>query len=462
MRFEPKIYQAHDIEHVIDNPACGLFLDMGLGKTVITLTAFNQLKFDYLEVEKLLVIAPKLTAENTWANEAAKWDHLKHLKFSHVLGSESKRKAALRTKADVYVINRENTAWLVAYYGGAFPFPMVAIDESSSFKNPKSARFKALRQVRPKINRVVLLTGTPRPNGLMDIWSQIYLLDQGERLGKTITSYRERYFVAVRNTNYTEYFERTEPDELIGSDYYEKKIYEKIGDICISMKKEDWLDLPERIDRIINVSLPAEVKSRYDEFEKKQILALENTAEISAVNAAGLTNKLLQFSNGAVYDDEKNWHEVHKEKLEALEEIIEVANGKPVLVFYSYKHDKERILKYLSAYKPKALESGDNNTLAEWNERKIKVLVAYPTYGLNMQAGGNIIVWFGLHWNLELYQQGNARLDRQGQTESVIVHHLVIKGTMDEDVMLALENKANGQEAMMQAVKARVGKYISL
>jgi SNF2 family DNA or RNA helicase len=455
-------YQLHCVDHIINNCFSALFIEMGLGKTVSTLTAIDILMNHLFEVTKVLVIAPKRVAEDTWSREVEKWDHLSHLTISKVLGTERQRKEALKAKADIYIINRENVVWLVAHYGGAFPFDFVAVDELSSFKSAKAARFKALRTIRPKIKRLVGLTGTPAPNGLLDLWPQMYLLDMGERLGKTLTSYREKYFKPGKKNGYIVYeYDLKKEDDLLGADYYQKEIYEKISDICISMKAEDWLSLPERINRTVEVRLPAAIYQQYEEFERKQVLALADMEEISAVNAAALTNKLLQFANGAVYGSDGAWYEVHKEKLEALEEIIENANGHPVLVAYSYRHDQERIKKYLKAYKPQDLK--DSDTIEKWNKRQIPLMLAHPAsagHGLNLQSGGNTIVWFGQTWSLELYQQFNARLDRQGQTESVIVHHLVTKGTMDEDVLKSLDTKAGGQEALMQAVKARIRKYI--
>lgn len=453
MIYKPWPYQDFATQHVIENPFSGLFLDMGLGKTVSTLTAVDYLMFDEMDISKVLVIAPKRVAEDTWTSETAKWDHLKHLKISVVLGTERQRKEALKAKADIYVINRENVAWLVGVYQSAWPFDMVVIDELSSFKSAKSIRFKSLRMVRPLIKRVVGLTGTPAPNGLIDLWPQLYLLDKGERLGKTITKYREEYFTPGRRNGQVVFNYNLKTES-------EKRIYDKIGDICISMKAKDYLSLPERITRDVEIHLPAPLKAKYDEFERDQILALEDLDEISAVNAAALTNKLLQFANGAIYDANKDWHEVHKAKLDALDEIVEAANGQPVLVFYSYKHDLARIQQRLKAYKPRKLDSREDIT--EWNEGKIQLLLAHPAsagHGLNLQAGGNIIVWFGLTWSLELYQQANARLDRQGQTKPVIVHRLIVAGTMDEDVSKAIERKTAGQDALMDAVKARIAKH---
>ena len=449
-------YQRFSIQHIIDNKSCALFLDMGLGKTISTLTAINQLMYEELEINKVLVIAPKRVAESTWVDEAAKWEHVKHLKISVVLGSERQRKEALKAKADIYIINRENVAWLVGLYQSAFPFDTVIIDELSSFKSPKAIRFKTLRMVRPLVKRVVGLTGTPAPNGLIDLWPQMYLLDQGERLGKSITKFREIYFTPGRRNGHVVFDYKLKQDS-------EQAIYDKIGDICISMKAKDYLTLPERINRTVEIRLPPEVQARYEAFEREQILALEDLDEISAVNAAALTNKLLQFANGAIYDAEKNWHEVHQEKLSALEEIVEAANGQPVLILYSYKHDFERISKKLKAYKPRKLEGKQD--IQDWNNKKVSILLAHPAsggHGLNLQAGGNTIIWFGLNWALELYQQANARLDRQGQTKPVIIHHLVVKDTMDEDVIISLDRKRTGQEALLNAVKARISKYRKL
>lgn len=449
-------YQRYSVDYVIKHPFCALLLACGLGKTVSTLTAINRLMYEELEVNKVLVIAPKRVAEDTWVKEAAKWEHLKHLRISRVLGTERQRKEALKAKADIYVINRENVCWLTAYYGGALPFDMLVIDELSSFKSPKAQRFKALRLIRPQISRVVGLTGTPAPNGLADLWSQIYLLDQGERLGKTVTSYRTKYFRPGRSNGQVVF----DYKPLEGS---EESIYQQISDICVSMKAEDYLELPPRIDITTEVTLPVSAQSRYEEFEKTEILKLaeEEGNNISAVNAAALSNKLLQFSNGAIYDGERQVHEIHDAKLEALEEITEAANGEPVLVFYSFRHDIGRIKRKLAAFKPRELM--DSEDIEKWNRGQIKVLLAHPAsagHGLNLQKGGNIVVWFGLTWSLELYQQANARLHRQGQTKPVKVYHLLSRGTMDEDVIKALSGKADKQEALMQAVKARIKKYV--
>lgn len=453
MKYKPWPYQDYATKHIIENPGSGLFMDMGLGKTVATLTAINKLMYEDLEVDKVLVIAPKRVAEDTWTTETLKWDHLRHLRLSIVLGSEKQRKEALKQKADIYVINRENVAWLVGLYQNAFPFDMVVIDELSSFKSAKAIRFKSLRMVRPLVKRVVGLTGTPAPNSLIDLWPQLYLLDMGERLGKNITRYRETYFRPNRRNGHVVFDYKL----LEGS---QKAIYNKISDICISMKAKDYLQLPERITKDVHIYLSERDKSKYDEFERDQILAIEDADEISAVNAAALTNKLLQFANGAVYDVNKDWHSVHPAKLEALEETVEAATGQPVLIFYSYKHDLERIKKKLKAYKPRTLDNRDD--IQAWNRGEIQVLLAHPAsagHGLNLQAGGNIIIWFGNTWSLELYQQANARLDRQGQTKPVVVYRFITVGTMDEDVIKAIERKTSGQDALMEAVKARIKKY---
>lgn len=447
-------YQRHAVRHIIEHPYCGLLMEMGLGKSVSTLTAIKQLMDDYLEVGKVLVIAPKRVAESTWSDEIDKWEHLEGLRVSKILGTEKQRTAALKADADIYLINRENVVWLVAKLQGYWPFDMLVIDELSSFKSAKSARFKALRLVRPKISRVVGLTGTPAPNGLIDLWSQIYLLDLGERLGKTITGYRTKYFHPGRSNGQVVF------DYKLNNGS-EDAIYKQIGDICISMKAEDYLQLPDRIDRTVEIHFTDKVMEKYLEFEKQQVLAMEDVeGDISAVNAAALSNKLLQYANGAIYDSERNVHEIHPEKLDALEEIVEAANGQPVLVFFSFRHDVTRIMATLRKYHPK--EIGGPEDIAAWNAGKISVLMAHPAgagHGLNLQVGGHIIVWFGLPWSSELYLQANARLYRQGQGKPVIIHHLIAKGTMDEDVVKALTDKVNKQDALMQAVKVRIEKY---
>ena len=452
MKFIPHDYQKIAIEKIINLPAVGLFLEMGLGKTVSALTAIQELLYDRFEVSKVLVIAPLRVAQSTWPGEIEKWDHLQGLRLAKVLGSEKQRIEALHQPADIWIINRENTEWLVDYYGRKWPFDMVVIDELSSFKNPRSKRFRALRKVRPLIKRIVGLTGTPAPNGLIDLWSQIYLLDQGERLGKTLTSYRNRYFDPGRRNQNIIF-------EWIPKPFAEERIYEKISDICVSMKAEDWLQLPERINNVLEIELPEKAKWQYKQLEKDLILPLLES-DVTAANAAVLTNKLLQMANGAIYDEFGEAKEIHDAKLEALEEVVEAANGKPVMVVYAYKHDLDRIRKRLKKYNPRTLDSDQD--VQDWNVGKIQVLLLHPAsggHGLNLQAGGNIIVWFGLTWGLEYYQQTIARLHRQGQTERVIVHHIIAKGTMDEEVLKALTDKTATQNDLMEAVKAKIEQY---
>lgn len=450
--FKPYPYQQYAIDRCIHDPILGLFLDMGMGKTVVTLTALDQLLYDYYDVSTVLVIAPLRVVEDTWTKEAAKWEHTKHLKVSRVLGSEKERLAALRAPADIYAINRENVVWLVEHYGRDWPFDMVVIDELSSFKSNQAKRFKALKKVRPLIKRIIGLTGTPSPNSLLDLWPQLYLLDRGERLGKTITGYRERYFTAGDGNGMVVYNYELKPGA-------EEAIHTAVSDICVSMTAKDYLDLPPRLDNIVRIKLSQPEMKLYKKLEKEKILEFQDGV-VTAGSAAVLSNKLLQLANGAIYNEDHNVEVIHAAKLKALEDIIEAAQGKPVLVFYSYKHDLDRIQHTLRAYKPVKLETSED--IDNWSLGKIQVLLAHPAsagHGLNLQAGGNIIVWFGHTWSLELYQQANARLHRQGQTETVVIHHLVTEGTMDEAVMKALENKAVGQEALIEAVKARLEEY---
>ncbi|MDP4176141.1 MAG: DEAD/DEAH box helicase [Bacteroidota bacterium] len=448
MQFKPHEYQQYAITHIFENTAAGLFLDMGLGKTVTTLTAIDELLF-LGEVNRVLVIAPLRVAEDTWSTEVAKWDHLNHLRISKVLGNPKQRIRAMNTGADIYVTNRENVEWLVKQYFNDWPFDMVVIDELSSFKSSKAIRFRELKKVRPYFKRIVGLTGTPAPNSLIDLWPQIYLLDGGKRLGKTITGYKDQYFSPGRKNGYVVFDWKLKEGA-------EEAIHNKIADICISMKAKDYLNLPERIDNHIEINLPESALNKYKQLEKDLVIELGEDG-ITAANAAVLTNKLLQMSNGAIYSENHEVVEVHEEKLKSLLDIIDAANGKPVLVFYTYKHDYSRIMKYLKDYKPRGLE--DSKDIDEWNKGNIQVLLVHPAsagHGLNLQYGGNIIVWFGLTWSLELYQQANARLHRQGQKEMVIIHHLISKGTVDEDVMKALENKEVNQNMLLEAVKARI------
>jgi len=406
---------------------------------------------NYFEVYKVLVIAPLRVAKMTWSSEIQKWDHLEHLKIAKVLGSEKQRLEALNTEADIYIINRENTEWIVNLYGKSWPFDMVVIDELSSFKSSKARRFKSLRKVRPLIKRIVGLTGTPAPNGLIDLWPQLYLLDRGERLGKTITGYRQTYFEpGKKNWQTGTVYEWKLKQEA------EKAIYEKISDICISMKAEDYIEVPEFVEIPVEIELDQKSLMKYKKMERDLLLPLSDTEDIEAVTAAVLSNKLLQMANGAVYDENKQVHVIHDEKIKVLEELIEAANGKPVIVYYNYKHDLERIKEYFKD--TRTLE--DEQDIQDWNSGKIPILLLHPAsagHGLNLQAGGNTIIWFGLNWSLELYQQANARLHRQGQTSKVTAYLLVVKETIDEDVVKALTSKATGQEALLAALKARIG-----
>lgn len=461
-------YQKACVEHIITHPYCGVFLDMGLGKTVSTLTAINYLMNDYCEINSVLVIAPKRVAESVWQEEAEKWEHLRHLRFSKIIGTQKQRiTAVMETKADIYIISRDNVAWLCALYGGGrLPFDMIVIDELSSFKSYKSVRFKALRGARPYLKRLVGLTGTPAPNGLIDLWPQIYLIDRGERLEKTISRYREKYFRPGQTNGHVVY-----SYNLLSES--EQLIHEKIEDICISMKADDYLEMPLRTDNYIELRMPKDLKKSYDDFEKNKVLSMFKPeqeyleaidkwveSEISAVNAAALSNKLLQFANGAIYDEDKNVLPIHNIKLEALKEIIEDASGQSVLVAWTYQFDRDRILEYLKKYEPRELKT--NKDIEDWNNGKVQVMLAHPAsagHGLNLQAGGNIIVWFGQTWSLELYQQFNARLYRQGQQKGVVINHLIMKGTHDEDVISALKAKNRKQNALMDSIKAKINKY---
>ncbi|MEK3992315.1 DEAD/DEAH box helicase [Robertmurraya sp. FSL R5-0851] len=452
MKYKPYNYQSYATQWIIDKKKSALFLEMGMGKSVSTLTAILELVYDYFDVAKVLVIAPLRVASTTWEEEVEKWDHLKDLRISKVLGSEKQRVAALYKKADIYIINRENVTWLVNWFDADWPFDMVVIDELSSFKSSKAQRFKSLKKVRPFIKRLVGLTGTPAPNGLIDLWPQIYLLDGGERLGKTVTGYREKYFLPDKRNQMMVYTWKLK-------DGAEDTIYEKLSDICVSMKAKDYLELPERMDNVIPVELPKKAKEQYDRLEKELILSIEE-ADVLAGSAAVLANKLLQVANGAVYDEDGDVKHIHDEKLKALDELMEAASGKPMLVFYGYQHDKDRLLKHLKKLKPRILQTDQD--IKDWNQGKVQVLLAHPAsagHGLNLQTGGNIIIWFGLTWSLELYQQANARLWRQGQKQSVVIHHIIAKDTIDERVMKALEDKDISQAALMEAVKARMNQY---
>ena len=447
MQYKPHTYQTRLKDFIIDHRYAFLTVDMGLGKTVTTLTAIQELIEDYLEAERVLVIAPKSVAENTWTGECAKWDHLAHLRVSVVMGDERHRIKALEAPADIYVINRDNVQWLTTYLGKDWDFDTVIIDESSSFKNPQARRFKALRKVRPRIRRMVLLTGTPSPNGHMDLWAQMWLIDMGERLGRTLGSFRTKYFKPGRSNGHVVYDWILQPGAG-------DKISAKMQDVTVSLKAEDWLEVPDLIETDVSIALsPTEAKA-YRDFERDQLMSLDGK-DIEALTAAALANKLLQFTGGAMYDTEHGWHTVGDAKLRALEDIIETANGEPVLVFYQYKHELERLQERFKPLQPVTF-SGEPEILKKWNEGSIRVLLCQPAsvqYGLNMQEGGHIIVWYTPTWNLEQYQQANARLHRQGQERPVLCYRLICDGTIDERVVKALSTKDNAQETLLSLIR---------
>lgn len=460
MEFKPHSYQAYCIRRVVEDPAIGLFLRPGLGKTVITLSAVNILKYFQWRVQKVLVVAPKKVAEATWSREAEKWDHLKHLKISVVMGTEKQRVKALAAVADVYVINRENVEWLVDPYRQAWPFDMVVLDESTSFKNPSSKRFRALKQVRRFIGKIVLLTGTPSSKGLIDLWAQVYLLDGGARLGPTLSAYRDRYFVPDRRS-------RTQIFSYKAKAGAEGAVLDAISDICISMKAEDYLQLPDYISHEVPVRLSDKAINDYRKFEHDLLLEIdENT--VSASSAAVLVGKLLQFCNGAVYGENGDVIALHDCKLDALMELLERLDGESALVFYGYQHDRERIIERIErhnkTHKEKIRLRVYKNAQDEddWNAGNVDVLLVHPAscaYGLNLQAGGRHVVWYGLNWSFELNDQGNCRLNRQGSPyDKVYIHYLVAQGCQDEDVMTVIRDRADTHEAVMKALKARIRK----
>lgn len=445
MKYNPHEYQGYATDFVLTHPVSGLILDMGLGKSVITLTALWDLLLDSFEIGRVLVIAPKRVAEDTWPKELAKWDHLHGLSYSLVLGSEKQRREALRQRAFLYIINRENVTWLVENY--RWDFDTIVIDELSSFKSAKAQRFKALKRVRPLVKRVIGLTGTPAPNSLIDLWPEIYLLDMGQRLGRFIGGYRDRFFIPDKRNR--EIIYSYKPRE--GA---EETIYRLISDICISMKASDHLRMPELISNRVEVRMDEKEKALYDKFRQDMVVKLPD-GELDAVNAAALSNKLIQMADGAVYGDDKKVLHIHDRKLDALEDIIEAANGKPLLVAYWYKHDRDRIRERFDTRDIDTREDID-----DWCAGKIPVALIHPAsagHGLNLQDGGSTIVWFGLTWSLEMYQQLNARLWRQGQKNAVVIQHIITAGTHDEDIMRALELKDTNQNALINAVKARIG-----
>lgn len=445
MRYVPHEYQVFATNFIIDHPSSAVFLECGLGKSVITLSAIWQLMFDYFSISRVLVIAPLRVARNTWPDEIGKWDHLSDLRCSVVIGTEAERKAALARKADIYLINRENVDWLITKSGYRFDFDMVVLDELSSFKSAKAKRFKSLMKVRPRIKRIVGLTGTP--GNLMDLWPEFRLLDQGQRLGRYIGAYRTRFFDPDKRNQQMIFSYKPKPGA-------EKDIYLLISDMTISMKSLDYLKMPDCVINEVKVSLSEDEREVYDEMRKEMVLDL-NGEEIDAVNAAALSGKLLQMANGAIYTEEKETIVIHDQKLEALEELIEEANGKPVLVAYWFKHDLERIKSRI-----KVREIKTDKDIRDWNDGKIPVGLVHPAsagHGLNLQAGGSTLIWFGLTWSLELYQQTNARLWRQGQKETVVIHHIIAKDTIDEDVIRSLKLKEKTQDGIIEAVKARIG-----
>lgn len=450
--YKPHNYQEYCINRIIADHAIGLFLDMGLGKTSITLMAIKRLKYEYFCVRKVLIIAPKKVAESTWSKEAAKWKQLKDLRFSFVLGTAAQRIKALQATADIYMINRENTQWLVEYFGHNWPFDMVVIDESSSFKNHQAKRFKALKLVRSKITRIVELTGTPNPRSLLDLWAQLFLLDSGKRLGRTITSYRDAYFTPDKRSRTTIFSYAPKP----GAD---EEIYHRISDICISMKAEDYLELPELIYEDIPVMLDTAAQKAYTRLERDTLLQVDDESIITAGTAAVLRQKLLQLCNGAVYDEDGNVVEVHDCKMEALLETVEQLNGQHAIICYNFKHDRERLQKALKATHLRVEVYEGKQQEEDWNAGNIDLLLVQPAscgYGLNLQEGGHHIIWFGLNDSLELYQQTNKRLHRQGQPYPVIVHHLLVQGGTDEDVIKALSGKADAQDCLLEALKVRI------
>ena len=447
MNFSPHDYQAYAIDYIKTHPIAAVLLDMGLGKTVISLTAIADLLFDSFEAHRVLVIAPLRVARDTWPTEIEKWEHLQHLTYSVVVGTPKERRAALMAGADITIINRENLQWLIEDSGFPFDYDMVVIDELSSFKNHQSKRFQALMKVRPKVKRIIGLTGTPSSNGLMDLWAEFKLLDMGQRLGRFISQYRNNYFLPDKRNGQIIYSYKPMP-------YAEDAIYRKISDVTISMKSTDHLKMPELISSKYEVRLSEEERIRYEELKSQLVLQLPE-GEVTAANAASLTGKLVQLANGAIYSDDGDTVEFHNRKLDALEDIIEAANGKPLLVAYWFKHDLERIKQRFDVREIKS-----SKDITDWNSGKIPVAVIHPAsagHGLNLQAGGSTLIWFGLTWSLELYQQTNARLWRQGQTAgTVVIQHIITKGTIDERILKALSRKELTQNSLIDAVKANL------
>ncbi len=446
MKYKPHEYQSYATEFILSHPISAVFLEMGLGKSVVTLSAIFDLCLDSFLVCKVLVIAPLRVARDTWPAEINKWDHLKGLSYSVAVGTEKERIDALKKQSTLYIINRENVDWLVHKSGIPFHFDMVVIDELSSFKSYGAKRFKSLLKVRPSVKRIVGLTGTPSSNGLMDLWAEFRILDLGQRLGRYISHYRNTYFKPDKRNAQIVFSYKPLPGA-------EEEIYKQISDITISMKSTDYLKMPEYVSNEVFVTLSEKEWKVYSDF-KEDMVANLGDEEIDAVNAAVLSGKLLQMANGAVYDSENKAHVIHDKKLDALEDLIEGANGKPVLVAYWYKHDLERIKE---RFPVRQIQSSKD--IEAWNDGKIPIAVIHPAsagHGLNLQSGGSTLIWFGLTWSLELYQQTNARLYRQGQRDTVIVHHIITKNTIDEDVLLALTKKEKTQDALIDAVKANL------
>lgn len=447
MRYVAHNYQNYAKDFILAHKVSALFLDCGLGKTITTLTAINELMYDSFEISKVLIIAPLRVAQSTWKDEIEKWDHLNLLRYSIAVGDEKERLKALKQNSDIYIINRENVDWLVTKSGIDFNFNMLIIDELSSFKSHTSKRFKSLLKIRPYFERVVGLTGTPSSNGLMDLWAEFRVLDLGERLGRYITHYRNEYFLPDKRNGAVIFSYKPQPNA-------EERIYRRLADMTISMKSTEYLKMPELILNELEINLDEEDQIKYKKFKKEMVMTIQEK-EIDAINAASLSNKLIQLANGSIYDEEKKFYEVHNKKLDKLEEIIESANGKPVLVAYWFKADKERIEK---RFKVREIKTADD--IKQWNKGMIDLALIHPAsagHGLNLQSGGSTLVWFSLTWSLELYQQTNARLYRQGQKDTVVIHHLITKNTIDEDIMKSIKRKDKTQEALMKAVKARIG-----
>nr|DAN48615.1 MAG TPA: Chromatin remodeling complex ATPase [Caudoviricetes sp.] len=447
MRYVAHNYQNYAKDFILAHKVSALFLDCGLGKTITTLTAINELMYDSFEISKVLIIAPLRVAQSTWKEEIEKWDHLNLLRYSIAVGDEKERLKALKQNSDIYIINRENVDWLVTKSGIDFNFNMLIIDELSSFKSHTSKRFKSLLKIRPYFERVVGLTGTPSSNGLMDLWAEFRVLDLGERLGRYITHYRNEFFLPDKRNGAIIFSYKPQPNA-------EERIYRRLADMTISMKSTEYLKMPELILNELEINLDEEDQIKYKKFKKEMVMTIQEK-EIDAINAASLSNKLIQLANGSIYDEDKKFYEVHNKKLDKLEEIIESANGKPVLVAYWFKADKERIEK---RFKVREIKTADD--IKQWNMGMIGLALIHPAsagHGLNLQSGGSTLVWFSLTWSLELYQQTNARLYRQGQKDTVVIHHLITKNTIDEDIMKSLKRKDKTQEALMKAVKARIG-----